>query len=179
MNDILIMMKDQLLKMGKDNSWIIGGAGGIALTIPQWVFSDTWTMSHTVLLLMLLGVLMLDWITGRKLADKSNVIKKKTEIVIDSLIRDGLIFLICLICYGVDYLIGTHSIIFTVFTVAFIYHNLSSFVANATVLGWDKNYPLWLFNLILKWVGDEIEAKQDKYFLKGGDKDEYRETFKD
>ncbi|MBO0445546.1 phage holin family protein [Enterococcus ureilyticus] len=172
MNDIFMMMKDQLFKMGNDNSWLIGTAGGLALTIPQWVFSDTWTLSHTVLLLLLLGVLILDWITGRKLADKSDVIKKKTEIVIDSLIRDGLIFLICLICYGVDYLIGTHSIVFTVFTVAFIYHNFSSFVANATILGWDKNYPLWLFNLILRWIGDEIEAKQEKYFLtKDGDND--------
>lgn len=167
MNEIIGLFKDQLLKMEKDNSWIIGTAGGLALTIPQWVFSDTWTLSHTVLLLLLLGVLILDWITGRKLADKSDVIKKKTEIVIDSLIRDGLIFLICLICYGVDYLIGTHSIVFTVFTVAFIYHNFSSFVANATILGWDKNYPLWLFKLILRWIGDEIEAKQEKYFLKG------------
>lgn len=170
MNEVLLMMKDQLAKMGKDNSWIVGTVGGLAFTIPQWVFSDKWTVSHTVLLLLLLGVLMLDWITGRKLADKSTVVRKNTTTVIDSLIRDGLIFLICGLCYGIDYLIGTHSIIFTVFTVAFIYHNFSSFVANATVLGWDKNYPLWLFNLILRWVGDEVEAKKEKYFLKKDDK---------
>lgn len=172
MNEVIGMTKDMLSKMLKDDSWIVGSAGGLVLTIPQWIFSDSWTLPHTILMFVLLGVLMLDWITGRKLADKSDVVKKKTEIVIDSLIRDGLIFLICGICYGVDYLIGTHSIIFTVFTVAFIYHNFSSFVANATILGWDKNYPLWLFNFILKWVGDEIKAKQEKYFPKVGKDDE-------
>lgn len=172
MNEVIGMTKDMLSKMLKDDSWIVGSAGAIALTIPQWIFSDSWTLPHTILMFILLGVLMLDWITGRKLADKSTVVKKNTTTVIDSLIRDGLIFLICGICYGVDYLIGTHSIIFTVFTVAFIYHNFSSFVANATILGWDKNYPLWLFNFVLKWVGDEIKAKQEKYFLKNGKDDE-------
>lgn len=164
MSEILLMMKDQLLKMGKDNSWIIGVVGGVALSIPQWVFSDTWTLSHTILIGLLLVVLVLDWITGRMLAERSDVVRKKTEIVIDSLIRDGLIFLVCGICYGIDFLIGTHSIIFTVFTTAFIYHNLSSFIANATVLGWEKNYPMWLFNIILKWLHDEVYAKMDKYF---------------
>lgn len=170
MNEILFLMKNQLIKMEKDHSWLIGSTGGVVLTIPQWVFSDMWTLSHTVLLLLLLGVLMLDWITGCKLADRSPIIRKNTTTVIDSLIRDGLIFLICAICYGVDYLVGTHSIIFTVFTVAFIYHNFSSFVANATILGWDKNYPIWLFHLILRWIGDEIEAKKEKYFPETKDK---------
>lgn len=164
MNEVFELIKDQLLKMGHDKSWLIGIAGGIAITIPQWIFSDSWTSSHTILVILLLVVLILDWTTGRMLAERSKVMRKKTEIVIDSLIRDGLIFLVCGICYGVDYLIGTHSIIFTIFTVAFIYHNFSSFVANATVLGWEKNYPLWFFNIILRWLHDEIYAKIDKYF---------------
>ncbi|MBO0475179.1 phage holin family protein [Enterococcus ureasiticus] len=164
MNEVFELVKDQLFKMEKDKSWFAGIAGAVAIAVPQWVFSDTWTFSHTVLIVLLLVVLVLDWITGRMLAERSEVVRKKTEIVIDSLIRDGLIFLVCGICYGIDFLIGTHSIIFTVFTTAFIYHNLSSFVANATVLGWEKNYPMWLFSFILKWLHDEVYAKMDKYF---------------
>ncbi|GGC84213.1 phage holin family protein [Enterococcus wangshanyuanii] len=164
MNEILELVRDQLTKMGRDNSWFFGIMGAAVLSIPQWVFSDEWTVSHTVLIGLLLAVLVLDWITGRMLAQRSNVVRKKTEVVIDSLIRDGLIFLVCGICYCIDFLIGTHSVIFTVFTAAFIYHNFSSFVANATVLGWEKNYPMWLFNLSLKWLHDEVYAKMDKYF---------------
>lgn len=171
MKEVLDMFWDMIYKMDKDNSFVVGSVGGLAVVIPQWIMSARWTKFHTVLILVLAGVLIVDWVVGRKLADKSPITQKNTTVAIDGLIIDFISLFICALCYAVDYLLGTKSIIFTIFTAAFIYHNFCSFVANSILLEWDKNYPMWLFNFVVKWVGDEIEAKSKKYFgTKGADK---------
>lgn len=154
----------QLQKMVQDHSWVIGGLVGIALSIPAWVFSDCWTISHTLLVVFLLVILGMDWLAGARLARKSKIMRDQTEIVIDSLIRDGMILVFCFLGFLIDYELHTHSIVFASLTSAFIYHNLRSVVANFTALGWNRWIPLWLFHPILKWIHDELHAKVDKYF---------------
>ena len=160
--EIKQMVLDQLLKMVQDKSYLIGTvAGTVSVAIPQWVFQDKeWTVNHTILVIILIGVLMLDQMTGRKLAKKSTVVTKNTTVMIDSLMRDFTMLMIAGMAYGFDYLLGTGSILFVFMTVSLIYHNFYSFLANALLLGWGKNYPFWLF----KWLDNELKAKAKKYF---------------
>lgn len=161
MNEILALFKNQLVKMFSDGSWGIGAiGGGLSIAIPKWVTSDHLGIQHAILMGILLAVFIMEWTVGRRLATLSNVERKSSEVMIDSAIRDFLIIIICVIAYGFDYLLGTGSVIFTLFTVAFIYHNLYSLFANIVVLKWDKSFPMWLLN----WLHDEIEAKKEKYF---------------
>jgi len=170
MNEVFELVKDQLLKMEKDKSWIVGALGSAAVAIPKWVTSKEVTLEHGVLIAILLAMFLLDYAAGSRLAKKSPVKKKESNVIIDCLIRDFVILIICVVGYGFDYLLGTGAIIFTAFTVAFIYQNLYSFLANINVLGWGDWFPMWLFS----WLQDEIEAKKEKYFpARKGDKNEY------
>ncbi|MGM0215475.1 phage holin family protein [Enterococcus sp. AZ109] len=161
MLDILELLKSQLSKMCSDGSWIMGAAGGgLSLAIPQWVTAKELGIQHGVLMAILLAIFVLEWIVGHRLARASTAKRKESGIMIDSAIRDFVIVMICMIAYGFDYLFGSGSVIFCLFTFAFIYHNFYSLLANVVVLGWGDKFPMWLLN----WLQDEIEAKKDKYF---------------
>ena len=162
MIDVLDMFKNQLGKMGNDGSWIVGAvAGAISFSIPEWITKREWSSQHTVLLLILVMLFILEWFVGGRLAKLSPVKFKTSEVAIDAAIRDFMIIILCGMAYGFDYLIqSTGSFIFVVFTLAFIYHNLYSLLANVEVLGWGKHFPMWL----MKWLDNEIKAKKEKYF---------------
>lgn len=163
MLDILNMLKSQLVKMNTDHSWYVGAATGvISIVIPQWIYNEEWSKYHSVMVLILLGVLVFDWIIGRRLAKMSPVKRKTSDVAIDAAIRDAMIIAICVGAYGFDYLLSTGSLIFVVFTMAFIHHNLYSLLANVAVLGWEQHFPMWL----IKWLDNEIKAKTEKYFPK-------------
>lgn len=160
MKNILQLFMDQISKMYDDKSWIFGVASGFSIAIPGWVSSKDIGLEHGILMLILLAVFSMEWLVGGRLSKLSPVNLKNSTVMIDSAIRDVVIIICCIAAYGVDYLIGTGSIIYTVLTCAFIYHNLYSLLANIVVLGWDKHFPMWL----IKWLEDEIEIKKDKYF---------------
>ncbi|MGX2947150.1 phage holin family protein [Enterococcus alishanensis] len=161
MEEILDLLRNQLSKMTADGSWLAGiVGGGLSLTIPKWVTSKEITVEHGVLVGILLLVFVMEWVVGRRLAKISTAKLKQSSIMNDSLIRDFIIITICVAAYGFDYLLGTGAVIFCLFTIAFIYHNFYSLMANIAVLGWEKYFPVWL----LRWLQDEIEAKKEKYF---------------
>ena len=158
---ILTMLKGQFIKMSNDGSWLIGTAGGgLSLAIPEWITGKSFRIEHLVLILILLGVFVMEWLVGSRLAKQSQKTEKSSTIFIDSAIRDFIILIICGIAYGFDYLFGTGSLIFCLFTFAFIYHNFYSLMANFAVLGWEDKFPMWL----IKWLQDEIKLKKEKYF---------------
>ncbi|MCH4175883.1 MAG: phage holin family protein [Streptococcaceae bacterium] len=168
------MLIEQFTKMFYNHSFFIGGIGGvISLTIPQWVISKEITIYHGILLGILIVVFVFEWLVGGRLAKMAK--KRNSEYAIDALIRDFMIFAICIIAYGFDYLIGTGSVIFTLFTCAFIYHNFYSLMANVYVLGWGNHFPIWL----LKWLDNEIKAKANKYFPDSEIETEFDKTIKD
>jgi phage-related holin len=160
LKDIFNLLMQQLTKMQDDKSWLFGVAGGFTIGLPGWVSSKSIGLEHGILMLILLAVFVMEWLIGGRLAKQSNVKQKSSTVMIDSAIRDVIIIICCVAAYGVDYLIGTGSIIYTVLTCAFIYHNLYSLFANIVVLGWGKHFPMWL----IKWLEDEVEAKKEKYF---------------
>lgn len=162
------MLKGQLEKMNIDGSWVFGAvSGGIAIVIPEWIYTPGWSDNHAILLGMLFGIIVLEWLVGSRLAKKSPVKQKTSEVAIDSLIRDILILGICAIGYGIDVLFSSGSFVFVTITAAFIWHNFYSLMANIKVLGWGKWFPMWLLN----WLEDEIKAKTKKYFPNAKDLD--------
>lgn len=165
MKDIFELLSNQLDKMKNDGSWLLGAiSGGVSITLPGWVTAKEMGKEHAILLCILLAVFVMEWMIGARLAKLSTSEQKRSAIMIDSAIRDFIIIAICFAAFGFDYLIGTGSVIFTIFTCAFIYHNFYSLLANVIVLGWDKYFPMWLLNFLEKWLKDEIEAKTEKYF---------------
>ena len=169
MREIKKMVVDQLGKMWTDKSLIFGAvSGGLSIAIPQWIFESRWGVSHTVLILILVGVLLAEQLVGRRLAKLSPVTAKSSEVMIDSLVRDVIMLMICAAAYGLDFLFNSGSVIFVIVVASFIYHNFYSLMANAVVLGWGKNFPMWLFF----WLNDEIILKAKKYFPNSSIKNE-------
>lgn len=161
LNEIIELLKNQLSKMINDGSWIVGAVGsGISFAFPEWITAKKLGIEHAVVVGILLAILLMEWVIGSRLAKISSAKRKTSTVLIDSLIRDFVILLICMVAYGFDYLLGTGSIIFCLFTFAFIYHNFYSLMANVAVLGWEDKFPMWLIH----WLKDEIEAKKEKYF---------------
>lgn len=155
------LLKNQLSKMVNDGSWIVGTVGGgISFAFPDWITSKKLGIEHGVVIGILLAVFIMEWAIGSRLAKLSTNTRKSSTVLIDSAIRDFVILIICMVAYGFDYLLGTGSIIFCLFTFAFIYHNFYSLMANIAVLGWEDKFPMWL----IKWLEDEIEVKKEKYF---------------
>ena len=161
MKEIIELLRSQLLKMSGDGSWIFGAvSGGFAIAIPQWIYTQGWSINHSILIGILIGVIAMEWLIGGGLAKLSPVQKNSSEVAIDSAIRDVIIIGMCAAGYGFDFLFNTGSVIYVIITAAFIYHNFYSLVANIAVLGWEKHFPMWLLN----WLDNEIAAKKEKYF---------------
>ena len=161
MTEIMELLKGQLSKMRTDGSWIFGAVtGGLTIAIPQWIYTKGWSVNHTILIGILVGVIGMERLVGGRLATLSTDKYKSSRVAIDSLIRDVLIIGICAMGLGLDQLFSTGSVIYTIITAAFIYHNFYSLMANIAVLGWDKHFPMWLLN----WLDNEIAAKREKYF---------------
>ena len=161
MTEIMELLKGQLSKMNVDGSWIFGAvSGGLTIAIPQWIYTQGWSMNHSILIGILIGVIGFEWLVGGRLATLSTDTQKSSRVAIDSLIRDVLIIGICAMGLGLDQLFSTGSVIYTIITAAFIYHNFYSLMANIAVLGWEKHFPMWLLN----WLDNEIAAKKEKYF---------------
>ena len=85
MTEIMELLKGQLSKMGTDGSWIFGAVtGGLTIAIPQWVYTQGWSVNHTILIGILIGVIGFEWIVGGRLATKSTSKNKTSEVAIDS-----------------------------------------------------------------------------------------------
>ena len=161
MTEIMDLLRGQLSKMNVDGSWIFGAVtGGLTIAIPQWIYTQGWSANHSILIIILICIIAVEWLVGGRLAKLSPVQKNSSEVAIDSAIRDVIIIGMCAAGYGFDHLFDTGSVIYVFITAAFIYHNFYSLMANIAVLGWDKHFPMWLLN----WLDNEIAAKRDKYF---------------
>lgn len=161
MAEIMDLLKGQLSKMNVDGSWVFGVvSGGLTIAIPQWIYTQGWSINHTILIGILIGVIGFEWVVGGRLATASSDKQRSSRVAIDSLIRDVLIVAICAMGLGLDQLFSTGSVIYTIITAAFIYHNFYSLMANIAVLGWEKYFPMWLLN----WLDNEIAVKKEKYF---------------
>lgn len=140
---------------------------GVVFAVPTWLFSTKPTVYHAVMIVILIGVFMLDWLAGATLARHSPVRKRTSHDGIDALFRDFSIVVVCAGSILLDFVFQTGSFIFAFFTGAFIWQNFYSFLGNVAALGWSNHFPMWLFRLIQ----DEMIVKLHKYFPAGKDVD--------
>lgn len=160
-NTAMQVAQNYFNKMAQSYAFYAGLAGIVA--IPAWIKSEKLSVEHAILIMILIGVLTLDWITGRTLAQKSPVEKKTSHKGHNSVVKYGAILTLCALAVGLDFVFKTKSYVFAFITCALIWTNFYSFLGNVAALGWGKWFPLWLFNLIK----DEMETKIEKYFPKG------------
>lgn len=156
------MFKELFSKMQQNGVFKVGAIAGITIQIPQWIYSEKVTHYHAILMGILVTILALDFMVGFYLAKQSPAKKRSSTTLFNAFVKNFVIITICVLGYGIDYLIGTKTIIFTVLTVAFALQNSYSLAANIYVAGWTKYFPTWLF----EWAKDEIELKKEKYFPK-------------
>ncbi|WHY76216.1 phage holin family protein [Neobacillus sp. WH10] len=151
-------MTDVFQKMVVNKSLVLGALTGSVGAFFNAVFEAKGIKEmHIYIAIALVIILILDYAVGDRLAKKNKVYE--SNIGIDAVIRDGIIFLIVGVGWIFDQLLGTGAFVFAVLALSFIYHNLQSFVANLYVLGWDKHFPMWLFKIL----ESEINAKIEKY----------------
>lgn len=127
------------------------------------------SLFHAELMLVLIMVLLFDYIVGYRIAKRNNTYQ--SSIAIDAIIRDAIMIGIAAMFFLVDRILETGALLYTVIVFAMIWNSLQSFVANIYVLGWQRYYPVWLFNI----VNSEINAKLKKY-MKNTDHDDHQNS---
>jgi phage-related holin len=154
-------MLDQLSRIYNTRTLPLAIITTLELAIPGWVDEPgrLHYLEHGILIGILILIFIGDWITGTLLA-KRGEITYSSKYGIQSIIRTALILILCAAAYGMDYLFNAGAWIFSILTLAFIYRNLASLVANIMVLGWGSFFPIWLW----AWLSDEVKRKREKYF---------------
>jgi phage-related holin len=151
-------LTDVFQKMIVNKSLALGAATGVIGTfLDAMLTTKGFKVLHIYIAVALAIIVLLDYVVGVRVAKKNR--SYQSNIGIDAVIRDGIIFLIVAVGWIFDQLLGTGSLIFAVLALSFFYHNLQSFVSNLYVLGWDKYFPMWLFRIL----ESEINAKINKY----------------
>jgi phage-related holin len=154
-------LADVFQKMVGNKSLVFGTVTGVISTFFDAVLkAKGFQQMHIYIASALVIIVFLDYAVGDRLARKNKTYE--SNIGIDAVIRDGMIFAIVGVGWIFDQLLGTGALIFAVLALSSFYHNLQSFVANLYVIGWDKYFPMWLFKLL----ESEINAKIAKY-IKG------------
>jgi phage-related holin len=149
---------DVFQKMIVNKSFAFGAVTGIISTFFDAVLrAKGFQQMHIYIVSALAVIVILDYIVGDRLARKNKTYE--SNIGIDAVIRDGMIFAIVGVGWIFDQLLGTGALVFAILAFSSMYHNLQSFVSNLYVLGWDKYFPLWLFKIL----ESEINAKINKY----------------
>jgi toxin secretion/phage lysis holin len=156
---------DVFQKMIINKSLAFGAVTGVIGTfLDAMLTTKGFNVLHIYIAVALAIIVLLDYVVGVRVAKKNK--SYQSNIGIDAVIRDGVIFLIVGVGWIFDQMLGTGAFVFAVLALSFIYHNLQSFVSNLYVLGWDKHFPMWLFKI----VESEINAKIKKYDRRAGDK---------
>ncbi|MBS4198626.1 phage holin family protein [Bacillus sp. FJAT-49732] len=145
-------------KMVVNKSLVLGTITGVVGTFVNVILgAKGFILLHAYIAAVLAIIVALDYTVGVRVAKKNN--KYESNIGIDAVIRDGIIFAIVAVGWIIDQLLNTGAFVFAILAFSFIYHNLQSFAANIYVLGWDKYFPMWLFRIL----ESEIKAKIKKY----------------
>ncbi len=151
---LLTGLTTMLSKMIENKSFIFGSIAAVVSAFFTKLTGITdLDIIHIQLMGILIGIILCDYLLGNRIAKKNKTYE--SGIAIDALIRDGIMIALSTVCYLVDQVLGTGALIFAIFVFALCYHNVQSIVANIYVIGWQKHFPIWLFN----WVDSEIRAK--------------------
>ncbi|MNB86276.1 Holin family protein [compost metagenome] len=101
--------------------------------------------------------IVMDWLSGIRAAKKDNTYASKYGI--DGIFRTFFMLLLPAGGHLLDMAFGFPGAIFGALAVGTLYHVLQSMTANSIRAGWGDWLPLSVMDVVLKWVGSELDKK--------------------
>ena len=143
----------------------IWGAIG-AIVVPAFEFMYGAGEAVIIAIVALIFFVGMDWITGSRAAKKDN--SYGSEYGIDGIFRTFFMLLLPAGGHLLDLLFNLPGILFGALIAGLLYHVINSMVANAIRVGWGDWLPLTTLEVLLKWVGSEMDKKVQRAADRGG-----------
>jgi phage-related holin len=129
--------------------------GAIAVPVFEFLYGEADAVS--AVMAALLFFVFMDWLSGVRAAKKDNTYASKYGI--DGIFRTFFMLLLPAGGHLLDGIFGFSGAIFGALAVGTLYHVLQSMTANSIRAGWGDWLPLTVLEVVLKWVGSELEKK--------------------
>lgn len=148
-----------------DKQYVVWGSIG-AVLVPAFEF--LYGAGDTVKFLIgaLFLCIVLDWLSGTRASEKDDSYGSRYGI--DGVFRSIFILTLPVVGHLISSAYSIPPVIPGAIIAALLYHIIKSMVANAIRAGWGDWLPLWLFELLFKWVQSEIENKVKRALSRGG-----------
>ena len=131
-----------------------------AVVVPAFEFMYGQGEAVVGIMTALLFFILMDWLSGIRAAKIDNTYGSRYGL--DGVSRT--FFILLLPCGGhlLDVIFGLPGLIFGALAIGTLYHVLQSMIANSIRAGWGDWLPLPVLNVVLNWVGSELEKKMQR-----------------
>jgi phage-related holin len=143
---------------------IWSGLGAVFMPVFEFMYGAGETV--TAALVALTFFIVMDWLSGSRAAKKDYSYASKYGI--DGVFRTFFMLLLPAGGHFLDVLFKMPGIFFGLLIAGLLYHIIQSMTANAVRAGWADWLPINLLNMIVKWVGSELEKKVQRATERGG-----------
>ncbi|WP_405176367.1 phage holin family protein [Paenibacillus sp. FSL H8-0261] len=138
-----------------------------AVLIPTFDFLYGEADAVVTIMVALLFFIIMDWLSGIRAAKKDNTYASKYGI--DGVFRTFFMLLLPAGGHLLDMVFGLPGAIFGALSIGTLYHVLQSMTANSIRAGWGDSLPLPILEVVLKWVGSELDKKVKRAASRKGD----------
>lgn len=122
------------------------------------ILSALYGEKGTQMMILVFGLMILDLVVGTLAAKKEKI--ETSEYGLKGLIRIGVISCVPICGHIADQYIGVGNVMFFALALGILYHTLKSFGANLVRVGWDRFLPMWMFDLVIRFLETEIQSKK-------------------
>ncbi|WP_375104036.1 phage holin family protein [Paenibacillus sp. RS8] len=147
----------------------IAASGVGAVAIPAFDFLYGEADAVVTIMTALLFFIIMDWLSGIRAAKKDNTYASKYGI--DGVFRTFFMLLLPAGGHLLDMVFGLPGAIFGALAIGTLYHVLQSMTANSIRAGWGDSLPLPVLDVVLKWVGSELDKKVKRAASRKGDEE--------
>lgn len=140
-----------------------------AVLVPAFDFLYGEADAVITIMTALLFFIIMDWLSGIRAAKKDNTYASKYGI--DGIFRTFFMLLLPAGGHLLDGVFGFSGAIFGALAVGTLYHVLQSMTANSIRAGWGDSLPLPVLDVVLKWVGSELDKKVKRAANRKGDEE--------
>jgi phage-related holin len=134
---------------------VASAVGAVAVPVFEFLYGETDAVSAVMAALVFF--IVMDWLSGVRAAKKDNTYASKYGI--DGIFRSFFMLLLPAGGHLLDGVFGFSGAIFGALAVGTLYHVLQSMTANSIRAGWGDWLPLSVMDVVLKWVGSELDKK--------------------
>jgi phage-related holin len=128
-----------------------------AIIVPVFDFFYGEADAVVTIMVALLFFIVMDWLSGIRAAKKDNTYASKYGL--DGIFRTFFMLLLPAGGHLLDMVFGLPGVIFGALAVGTLYHVLQSMTANSIRAGWGDWLPISVLEVVLKWVGSELDKK--------------------